>query len=124
MIQIVWQYEVKETFRAKFELAYGPGGAWSQLFGASPGYRGTVLLRDTHHPRRYLSIDSWDAEDQYEAFLKEHSNEYSSLDATFQEWTDAETKVGIYKLLAEATVRPRPGAGRAGARPRSRRGGA
>jgi heme-degrading monooxygenase HmoA len=124
MIQIVWQYEVKETFRAKFELAYGPGGAWSQLFGASPGYRGTVLLRDTHHPRRYLSIDSWDAEDQYEAFLKVHRDEYSSLDATFQEWTDAETKVGIYKLLAEATVRPRPGAGSAGARPRGQRGGA
>jgi heme-degrading monooxygenase HmoA len=123
MIQIVWQYEVKEAFRARFELAYGPGGAWSQLFGSSPGYRGTALLRDAHHPHRYLSIDSWDAEDQREAFLKEHSDEYSSLDTTFQEWTDAEAKVGVYKLLAEATVRPRTVRGRAGARPRGRRGG-
>jgi hypothetical protein len=37
---------------------------------------------------RYLSIDSWDTEDQREAFLKEHKEGYSSLDATFQEWTD------------------------------------
>ena len=120
MIQIVWQFEVKEAFRAKFELAYGPGGAWSHLFGSSPGYRGTVLLRDAHHPHRYLSVDSWDAEDEHQAFLKEHSDEYSSLDATFKEWTDAEAQVGVYKLLAEATVRPRTGSGRAGARPKGR----
>jgi heme-degrading monooxygenase HmoA len=123
MIQIIWQYEVREAFRAKFELAYGPGGAWSQLFGSSPGYRGTVLLRDAHHPQRYLSIHNWDAEDQHREFLNEHRDEYSSLDATFREWTDVETEVGVYKLLAEATVRPRIGKGRAGASPRGRRGG-
>jgi heme-degrading monooxygenase HmoA len=123
MIQIVWQYEVKEAFRAKFELAYGPGGAWSQLFGSSPGYRGSVLLRDAHYPLRYLSVDSWDAEDDHQAFLQEHSDEYSSLDASFKEWTDAEAQVGVYKLLAEATVRPRTSRGRAGARPKGRRRG-
>jgi hypothetical protein len=119
MIQIVWQYEVKEEFRSKFELAYGPGGAWSKLFGSGPGYRGTVLLRDAHHPNRYLSVDSWESEDQYQAFLRDHGGEYSSLDATFKEWTDVEAQVGVYKLLAEATVRPHTGTGRAGIRPRA-----
>lgn len=102
MIQIVWQYEVKEEFRAKFELAYGPGSAWSQLFGNSPGFRGTALLRDTHNPHRYLTLDSWDSEEHREASLKDQSDEYSSLDATFQEWTNAKVQVGVYKLLSEA----------------------
>jgi len=120
MIQIVWQYEVKESLRSKFELAYGPGGAWSQLLGSSPGYRGTVLLRHAHHPHRYLSVESWETEVQYQAFLKEHGDEYSSLDATFKEWTDVEVQVGVYRLLSEATVRPRTGRGHAGARPKGR----
>jgi len=117
MIQIVWQYEVKEEFRGRFELAYGPGGAWSRLFDTSPGFRGTTLLRDTHNPCRYLTIDTWDTEEQRDAFLDEHKDEYCSLDAAFQEWTDAESQVGICRLLAEATVRPRAGR----ARPRGRR---
>ena len=118
MIQIVWQYEVKEAFRAKFELAYGPGGAWSRILGSSPGYRGTVLLRDAHHPHRYLSIENWDAEEELQAFREDHRDECSSMDATFKEWTDAGVRIGVFKLLAEATVRPRTGKGRAGARPR------
>jgi heme-degrading monooxygenase HmoA len=67
MIQIVWQYQVKEEFRATFELAYGLGSAWSQLFGNSPGFRGTALLRDTHNPHSYLTLDSWDSEEHREA---------------------------------------------------------
>jgi hypothetical protein len=58
MIQIAWQYEVKEESRGRFELAYGPGGAWSTLFARAPGYRGTALLRDTQSPRKYMTIDA------------------------------------------------------------------
>ena len=50
MIEIVWEYVVKEEARGQFELAYGPGGAWSKLFARCPGFRGTTLLRDTKNP--------------------------------------------------------------------------
>jgi hypothetical protein len=30
MIEIVWEIVVKEGARGPFELAYGPGGAWSR----------------------------------------------------------------------------------------------
>jgi len=30
------------------------------LFRKSPGFRGTVLLRDPEDPRHFLTIDSWD----------------------------------------------------------------
>jgi heme-degrading monooxygenase HmoA len=121
MIQIVWQYEVGEENRGKFELAFGPGGAWSSLFAKAPGYRGTALLRDTEDPRKYLTIDAWDTEEHHKSFLNEHREEYQAMDAGFSEFIHSEAKVGAYKLLAEATVRPAPKAGK-GRTTRSRRG--
>ena len=124
MIEIVWEFVVKEEARGQFELAYGPGGAWSKLFAQCPGFRGTSLLRDTKNPRRYLTIDLWDTEAQREQTLAEHKAEYSNLHATFDDWTESKTEVGIFRVLAEATVRPRGRAGRTKAgepRRRSRR---
>jgi len=124
MIEIVWEFVVKEEARGQFELAYGPGGAWSKLFARYPGFRGTTLLRDTQNPRRYLAIDFWETVAQREQVLAERAAEYSNLDASFADWTESETEVGIFTVLAEATVHPRGRAGRtkAGvARQRSRR---
>ena len=122
MIQIVWQYEIKEESRGRFELAYGPGGAWSILFARAPGYRGTALLRDTQSPRKYMTVDAWDTEEHHRDFLDQHGEEYEAMDAGLSELIDSETRVGAFKLLAEATVRPAPRqtGGRPGARRRSR----
>jgi heme-degrading monooxygenase HmoA len=124
MIEIVWEFVVKEEARGQFELAYGPGGAWSKLFARCPGFRGTTLLRDTKNPRRYLTIEFWDTVAQREQMLAERKAEYSNLDAAFADWTESKTEVGIFRVLAEATVHPRGRArrGKAGeARGRSRR---
>ena len=107
MIEIVWEFVVKEEARGQFELAYGPGGAWSKLFARCPGFRGTTLLRDTKNRRRYLTIDFWDTLDQREQMLAERKAEYSNLDAAFADWTESKTEVGIFRVLAEATVHPR-----------------
>ena len=48
MVEIVWEFVVREETRGQFELAYGPGGAWSKLFARCLGFRGTTLLRDTN----------------------------------------------------------------------------
>jgi heme-degrading monooxygenase HmoA len=106
VIQVVWKYVVKEEARGRFELAYGPGGAWSKLFARCPGFRGTTLLRDTADPRRYLTIDFWDSEAQRDEMLAEHAAEYAALDATFAEWTEAEEEVGVFSLLSQGTVHP------------------
>lgn len=107
MVEIIWEFVVKEEARGQFELAYGPGGAWSKLFARCPGFRGTTLLRDTKNPRRYLTIDLWETAAQREQALTEHKAEYSDLDAAFADWTESETAVGIFSVLAEATVYPR-----------------
>jgi heme-degrading monooxygenase HmoA len=106
MIEVVWEYIVKEEAQGQFELAYGPGGAWSKMFARCPGFRGTTLLRDTKKPRRYLVIDLWDTEAQREQVLDERKAEYADLEAAFANWTESKTEVGIYRVLAEATVRP------------------
>ena len=124
MIEIVWEFVVKEEARGQFELAYGPGGAWSKLFARCPGFRGTTVLRDTKNPRRYLTIDLWETGAQREQALAESKAEYSDLEAAFADWTESKTEVGIFRVLAEATVHPRGRARRSKAgeaRRRSRR---
>jgi hypothetical protein len=107
MIEIVWEFVVKDEARGQFELAYGPGGAWSKLFARCPGFRGTTLLCDTKNPRRYMAIDFWDTLAQREQILVERKSEYSNLDAAFADWTETKSEAGIFRVLAEATVRPR-----------------
>jgi len=123
MIEIIWEFVVKEEARGQFELAYGPGGAWGKLFARCPGFRGTTLLRDTKNPRRYLSIDLWDTEAQREQMLAERKAEYSDLDAAFGDWTESKTELGIFRVLAEATVHPRGRARRSNAEEAGRRSG-
>jgi heme-degrading monooxygenase HmoA len=113
MIEIVCKFVVKEEAQGHFELVYGPGGAWSKLFARCPGFRGTTLLRDIKNPRQYLTIDIWDTLAQREQTLTEHQAEYSKLDAAFADWTESKTEVGIFRVLAEATVRPLGKAGKA-----------
>lgn len=123
MVEIVWEFVVKEEARGQFELAYGPGGAWSKLFARYPGFRGITLLRDTENPRRYLTIDLWDTEAQREQVLAERKAEYSDLEAAFGDWTESKAEVGIFRVLAEATVHPRGRAGRSKAGGARQRGG-
>lgn len=106
MIEIIHEFVVKEEARGRFELVFGPGGAWSGIFAQCPGFRGTALLRDAKDPRRYLVIDFWDTEAQWEQALAERRAEYASLGATFDGWSESKKKVGVFRVLAEATVRP------------------
>jgi heme-degrading monooxygenase HmoA len=124
MVEIVCEFVVKQEKRGQFELAYGPGGAWSKLFARSPGFRGTTVLRDTKDPRRYLTFELWDSVAQRGQALAEGEAEYSSLEAALAGWAETRIDVGIFSVLAEATVRPSSRAGRAafeGKRQRSRR---
>jgi heme-degrading monooxygenase HmoA len=112
MVEIVWEFVVKEEARGYFELAYGPGGAWSQLFARSPGFRGITVLRDIENPRRYLTVDLWDTAGHREQALAECGAEHHELEASLGEWIESRTEVGTFRILAESTVRPRGRTGR------------
>jgi heme-degrading monooxygenase HmoA len=96
MFVVVWQFEVAEEKIAAFEAAYGAEGAWAKLFGSSPEYRGTELLRDAYIPGGYLTIDRWTSEEAFRAFRKEHDAEYEVLDRTCDALTSSERRVGAF----------------------------
>lgn len=121
MLQMIWEFVVKQNARGQFELAHGPGGAWSKLFARSPGFRGATLLQDTENPLRYLAVELWETETQREQALAERQAEYLGLEAALAEWTESQARVGVFRVRAEATVHrmakaARPGTAEAGGR--------
>ncbi len=98
MFVVVWQFEIAEDEMDGFEAAYGPEGAWAQLFRTSPNYLGTELLRDAYIPGNYLTIDRWTSEEAFRAFRKDHDSEYEVLDRTCDALTSRETRVGAFKV--------------------------
>ena len=104
MFVVVWQFEIAEEKIAAFEAAYGPNGSWAQLFRASPGYRGTELLRDAFIPGSYLTIDRWNSENDFRAFRKEHDAEYEALDRSCDAMTARETRIGAYTVPTDAST--------------------
>jgi hypothetical protein len=98
MFVVVWQFEVAEQNVAAFEAAYGPQGAWAQLFSSSPRHLGTELLRDAYVPFSYLTIDRWASEDDFRAFRKDHDADYETLDRTCDSLTSRETRIGAYTV--------------------------
>ena len=106
MVEIVCEYLVREQSRGQFELAFGPGGAWSKLFSRSPGFRGTTVMRDTNDPRRYLTIEVWDSGDQRDQALVAGQDGYAGLLAAIDEWTETRNELGTFSVLTQAGVRP------------------
>lgn len=107
MIEIVQEVIVKQETRGQFELVYGVGGAWSKLFDKSPGFRGTTVLNDINNPKRYLIVNLWDTEVQQEQALSECADDYAKLKTNLEDWTESQVEVGVFRVRAEATVRPR-----------------
>lgn len=109
MIEIIREYVVKEKARGHFELAYGPGGAWSQMFARAPGFRGITLLRDTANRRRYLMVEVWDTEARRAQALAEREAAYAALAAALADRCEAMTELGVFTMPVEAAVRPARG---------------
>ena len=98
MFAIIWRYEVKEEARGAFEVAYGPTGAWAQLFARSAGFRGTELLRADDGS--YLTLDVWRGQEDFDSFMAEHESDYQALDRGTEGWTRSEHRIGSYEVLS------------------------
>jgi heme-degrading monooxygenase HmoA len=99
MIAIVWEFIVKDEAVSAFQRAYGPNGEWVALFRQHPGYEGTSLLQDTTTRGRFLTIDRWESEAQFEQMHQASQEDYSRLDVLFGELTISERKVGVFVAL-------------------------
>jgi heme-degrading monooxygenase HmoA len=94
MYTIVWRFTVQPGQVSAFEHHYGPDGAWAELFRKGEGYHGTRLYRDVKTPGIYVTVDQWQSETAFTAFMTAHQAEYKALDARFAALTVAEEKLG------------------------------
>ena len=99
MIHVIWQFIVKAEAVAQFEQAYGPEGAWANLFKPYPGFTRTSLLRDSSRPHTYLTIDVWESRAQRDAMLADAKTEYAALDTECAGWTESETELGVFEVV-------------------------
>ena len=80
----VWEYEVPSERAEAFTAAYAADGAWGKLFGRAAGYLSTELYHDAVRADRFLTIDRWQDEQAWRAFLHAFGSAYASLDAQFE----------------------------------------
>jgi len=93
MLHVIWEYDVRPGMESSFEALYGPDGAWAALFREHPGFAGTDLLR-SDRPGRYLTIDRWQSEEAYDAFLAGARERYAAIDAMGDAMTADERRIG------------------------------
>ena len=96
MIEILWEFEVREENKDEFERHYSAGGTWAQFFRRSAAFRGTTLLAGAGN--RYITCDRWDSQEAYEGFRRANAEEYAALDRRFEPLTLAEHSLGIFEM--------------------------
>jgi heme-degrading monooxygenase HmoA len=96
MIEIVWEFVVREEGKEEFERQYSASGAWAEFFRRSPAYQGSKLL--AAEANRYLTCDRWESQEAYEEFRMANRQEYSDLDTKFEALTISERCLGIFEV--------------------------
>jgi heme-degrading monooxygenase HmoA len=99
LVEFVWEFIARADKTDEFEQCYSATGRWSALFGKSPGYRGTTLLRDCDQPRRYLTIDGWDSAELYQAMRRNYAQEFEELDRRCEALTESERRIGAFEVV-------------------------
>lgn len=99
MIEIVWEYLVREDRRPDFLRYYANDGLWAGFFRKGDGYVDTALLQDAAKPNRYVTVDTWDDLASFEAFQKQHAAEYAEIDRACEAFTLEERHLGTFEVL-------------------------
>ena len=94
--QSIWEYEVRDKFRAAFIEAYSSNGLWVGLFKQCKGYIKTELMQDVNHPKRFLTIDYWQSQPTFSAMKQTISDEYNKLDKQCGAYTLSENHIGFF----------------------------
>ena len=97
MVQIIWEFTVREERVAEFEKFYSATGSWAALFRRSFGFVGTTLLRDTQTPHRYVTIDRWDSVASHRLMRERMAEEYAVMDHDCEALTESERQIGVFE---------------------------
>ena len=95
----IWKFRPPPGREGEFERSYGAGGDWARLFARAPGFIGTALLRPGDADGWWLTIDRWASAADFEAFQREHGDDYRALDAELEGVAGEEIFVGAFEDL-------------------------
>ena len=98
----LWEYRVPAATADAFSQAYGPQGAWVQLFSQQPGYLGTELLQDLRDPQRFVTLDRWRSREDYERFHATHNEAFNRIDAECERLIQEERLLGGFLHVGSA----------------------
>jgi heme-degrading monooxygenase HmoA len=93
---IVWEFRINPQTEAEFVRHYGPDGSWAQFFRGTKGYIRTELLRDVADGLRFLTLDYWQSQEEFNTFREQNDAEYQRLDREFESLTQKETRLGEF----------------------------
>lgn len=97
MYSYMWEFHVRRTLQGAFEKVYGPEGDWVRLFRTNPGYINTLLLRDADDDLRYVTIDTWESQDEYLDFRRQMEAEFQAIDRACKPLLEAERSLGEFE---------------------------
>jgi len=97
-----WKFRAAPGREAEFEVVYGSGGDWAQLFSRGAGFLGTELRR-TGTAGEYLTIDRWDSSESWEVFRSAFAREYEALDRRYEALTLEEESLSDDRWEAGST---------------------
>ena len=93
----VWRFKPPTGREAEFAAAYAGDGPWAALFGKTPGFVGTSLLRASEPGGWWLTLDRWATEADFHAFQRDFGDEYRALDEKLEGAAGAEEFVGTFE---------------------------
>ena len=95
---IVWEFRVRQEKEKEFVEKYGPEGSWARFFKGSSGYIRTELVHDVADRLRFLTLDYWQTEEEFNKFRAQNLAEYERLDREFEGLTEQETRLGAFQV--------------------------
>jgi heme-degrading monooxygenase HmoA len=98
---IVWEFKVSQARDKEFVQKYGPEGAWARFFRGSASYIRTELVRDVAADFRYLTLDYWQSEEEFDGFREQNLAEYERLDKEFEGLTESGRRLGAFWFKSE-----------------------
>jgi heme-degrading monooxygenase HmoA len=97
---IVWEFRVRQEKEQEFVEKYGPEGDWARFFRGSERYIRTELVHDVIDHSRFLTLDYWQTEADFDDFRKRYLADYKRLDREFAGLTENEIRLGAFHRSA------------------------
>jgi heme-degrading monooxygenase HmoA len=99
----IWEFRVRSETADEFRAVYGPQGEWARLFRRETAFLGTELLHSATHSNIFVTIDRWDSEEAWAAFLRVWGEDYAALDHRCKRLFVSEGEIGSFRI-ADSTV--------------------